>query len=196
VDHRPVNDREIVVFRCRGFSAWLLGMLAGTLVVPAAGQNLDAGKSPAQIFSEVCANCHRSSRDFRGGVSTSFLREHYTTSSDMASTMAAYLSGARSDPRAGQPPAARSPAAASAGNGRDSPTDTTRDARRPQIGDAKPGEGKPADPKSSASAPIGFSRTRPGSARAEAAAKPGPAIEAKPPAAAAPPPPPLEEFEE
>jgi len=165
----------------------------GALAAPAAGQNLDAGKPPAQIFSEVCANCHRSARDFRSGASSSFLREHYMTSSDMASTMATYLSSLRSDPRATNRP------------------EPARDARRgQQAGDAKPGDPKSADAKSSdaksgdakslAPSP-GPSRARPASARVDAV-KPATTAETKPPGAstapvaATAPAPPLEELEE
>jgi hypothetical protein len=197
----PSEDREIMVSRVWQFSPWVLGMLAGALVAPAAGQNLDAGKPAAQIFSEVCANCHRSARDFRNGASSSFLREHYTTGSDMASNMAAYLSAFRSDPRTPSQP--NRPASA-ATTRETSPADPAKDARRTQQtgdakGDSKPGDAKSGDAKSgdakSSPVPTGSGRTRPASARAEAV-KPATTAETKPPVAAAPPVPPLEDFEE
>jgi hypothetical protein len=168
----PADDREISLARVWPVLFWTL-LLAGALAAPAAGQNLDAGKPPSQIFSEVCASCHRSVRDFKGGVSSYFLREHYTTSADMASTMAAYLAGVRSDPRT--PPA--KPSGTTAVTGRE-PADNPRG--RPQ---------QTAEPKAAAPSP-GSSRTRPGTARADAA-KPAASAETKPPT-----PPPLEEFEE
>src|SRR5262249_33098251 len=60
-------------------------------------QDLTAGKTPAQLFNSDCAECHHSpsglarNRDVR--VLASFLREHYTTKSDTASALAAYVSG-------------------------------------------------------------------------------------------------------
>jgi hypothetical protein len=70
---------------------------------PADAQNLDAGKSPAQIFSDTCAVCHRSTRAV-GRTSAAFLRQHYMTGYEEASAMANYLSGVpSSDPRGAQP---------------------------------------------------------------------------------------------
>jgi len=110
-----------------------IGLLA--LLAPFAAadaQNLDAGKSAAQIFAEACSGCHRSPREVRGNASASFLREHYTTGGDMASTMAAYLAGSGADPRgpgAAQPKQKSAPATAS----RDSPEAV----RRPQQPEPK-----------------------------------------------------------
>jgi hypothetical protein len=61
--------------------------------------NLDAGKSAAQIFATTCSNCHRSAREIKR-TTTSFMREHYTTGSQEAAAMAAYLAGVGSDPKA------------------------------------------------------------------------------------------------
>jgi hypothetical protein len=191
----PADDREISLARIWPVLLWTLG-LGGALVSSAGAQNLDAGKPPSQIFAEGCANCHRSVRDFKNGVSVSFLREHYTTSSDMASTMAAYLAGVRSDPRSASP--APKSNGTTAATPREPPaTENPRDRRTQQSGDSKPAP-QTGDPKAASQAgdpkatPPGSSRTRPGTARAEAA-KPGTAGETKPPAAA---PPALEEFEE
>lgn len=72
--------------------AFALGW-AGT--IPARAQNLEAGKSPSQIFSSTCSLCHKTSRGLLKSVSPGslpgFLRQHYTTSSDMASAMSAYV---------------------------------------------------------------------------------------------------------
>jgi hypothetical protein len=159
--------------------------LSGAVAVPAAAQNLDAGKPPSQIFAEGCAGCHRSVRDFKNGVSASFLREHYTTSSDMASTMAAYLAGVRADPRS-SPPSPKSSGAAATTAREPASTDNPRDRRTQQSGDSKPVSQAP-DPKAT---PPGSRATRPATARAEAT-KPATPAETKPPV-----PPPLEEFEE
>jgi hypothetical protein len=66
--------------------------------------NLEAGKSPSQIFAGTCSACHKSPRGLLKSVSASalpgFLRQHYTTSSDMASLLASYLvSNGASDTR-------------------------------------------------------------------------------------------------
>jgi hypothetical protein len=190
------QQREIIVSRVRRFSPRSAGMVLGLVIAaplaPALGQNLDAGKPAAQIFSEVCANCHRSAREFRNNPGASFLREHYTTNSDMASTMAAYLSGT-GDRGAGGPQPKRSPGAASAPAGgttaaRDAPaTDTARDPRRAPQTDPKPDAKTDAKADARTSPPSGVTRPRPGSAQTTAEVKP---------AGAPPPRPVLEEFEE
>jgi len=83
--------------------SWLAAVAATIAATPAAAQgNIDAGRTPAQLFADTCAACHRSTRDIRR-PSAGFLRQHYTAGSDEAAAMANYLSGAASDPRAGQP---------------------------------------------------------------------------------------------
>jgi hypothetical protein len=177
-DHRSAEQREITVSRFRRLSPWVLGVLAAAPLAPAFGQNLDAGKPASQIFSEVCANCHRSPRELRSNAGSSFLREHYTTGSDMASTMAAYLSSV-GGPGAPQPK--RQPPAATTTT-RDAPAaDPSRDPRRAQ---------QTAEPKA-LPAPPGSARGRPASARADAETKP---LGSPPPPA--PVQPVLEEFEE
>ena len=70
----------------------LIGCLAA---IPVRAQNLEAGKSPSQIFSGTCAACHKTPRGLLktvpAGSLPGFLRQHYTTSSDMASQLGAYL---------------------------------------------------------------------------------------------------------
>ncbi|WP_262048516.1 hypothetical protein [Bradyrhizobium sp. Bra78] len=57
--------------------------------------NLEAGKSPSQIFAQTCTACHKSPRGLLKSVAPGslpgFLRQHYTTSSDMAGVLASYL---------------------------------------------------------------------------------------------------------
>ena len=61
----------------------------------AQAQNLEAGKSPSQIFTGTCNVCHKSPRGLLKTVAPGslpgFLRQHYTTSSDMAGVLASYL---------------------------------------------------------------------------------------------------------
>ena len=63
--------------------------------VPARAQNLDAGKSPSQIFSGTCTACHKSPRGLlktiAPGSLPGFLRQHYTTSPEMAGVLSSYL---------------------------------------------------------------------------------------------------------
>jgi hypothetical protein len=70
----------------------LIGCLAA---IPAQAQNLEAGKSPSQIFAGTCNACHKSPRGLLktvpAGSLPSFLRQHYTTSSEMASLLSAFL---------------------------------------------------------------------------------------------------------
>jgi hypothetical protein len=169
------------VSRLWRFSPWVLAVLAAAPLAPAFGQNLDAGKSGAQIFSEVCSNCHRSPRELRGNPGTSFLREHYTTGSEMASTMSAYLSGAGAGAGAPQkrPPGSVTPGAATTTTTRETPApDSARDPRRAQQQTAEP-KVSPAPPPSAKGRPVSTSTA-----------------EIKPVAAPSPARPALEEFEE
>ena len=72
----------------------LIGCLAPALA-PVQAQNLEAGKSPSQIFAGACTACHKSPRGLLrtvpAGSLPGFLREHYTTSSGMASLLSNYL---------------------------------------------------------------------------------------------------------
>jgi hypothetical protein len=66
-----------------------------TAVGVRAQENLDRGKSPSQIFSGTCSACHKSPRGLLKNVQPSslpgFLRQHYTTGSEMASLLAGFL---------------------------------------------------------------------------------------------------------
>ena len=84
----------------------LIGCFAA-VPVRAQTQNLEAGKSPSQIFAGTCNACHKSPRGLLKTVSAGslpgFLRQHYTTSSDMASLLSSYLvSNGASDTRGNQ----------------------------------------------------------------------------------------------
>ena len=77
-----------------------------------AQENLDAGKTPAQLFASDCSVCHQSPKGLAKGTNSSslsgFLRQHYTSSQQNAATIAAYLlSGAG----AGEPRPLRQPTA-------------------------------------------------------------------------------------
>src|SRR6516165_10976865 len=74
--------------------------------VRAQAQNLEAGKSPSQLFAGTCNACHRTPRGLLKTVPasslSSFLRQHYTTSPAMAGVLATYLiSNGATDTRLG-----------------------------------------------------------------------------------------------
>jgi hypothetical protein len=74
-------------------AASLIGCLMAT--VSQAQQNLDAGKSPLQIFNGNCSACHKSARGLLRTVAPGslpgFLRQHYTTGSEMAQMLSGYV---------------------------------------------------------------------------------------------------------
>src|ERR1700731_2237193 len=85
----------------------LIGCFAA---VPAWAQatNLEAGKSPSQIFAGTCTACHKGPRGLLktvpAGSLQGFLRQHYTTSPQMASLLASFLvSNGAADTRYAQP---------------------------------------------------------------------------------------------
>lgn len=86
-------------------------------VTYAAAQNLDAGKSPAKLFADGCATCHRSPRGLAKGrfslTLSWFLKDHYATSVDSAKALATYLvSVDESPPRGAAKPGAKPPRSA------------------------------------------------------------------------------------
>jgi hypothetical protein len=90
----------------RALSLATVTLLIGCLTagVARAVENLDAGKSPSQIFSNTCSACHKSPRGLLKNTPASslpgFLRQHYTTGTDMASVLSTYLiSNGAADPR-------------------------------------------------------------------------------------------------
>jgi len=93
---------------------WMMAIWAAVPVTPAGAQgNIDAGKTPAQIFGDTCAACHRSARELRR-PSASFMRTHYTTGSEEASAMANYLAGVATGSAQSKQPPRQQPADASA----------------------------------------------------------------------------------
>jgi hypothetical protein len=96
--------------------ATVMLLIGGFAAAPVRAQNLEAGKSPSQIFAGTCAACHKGARGLLKTVAPGslpgFLRQHYTTSSEMASVLSAYLvSNGAADTRyiGGQPKQARDP---------------------------------------------------------------------------------------
>ena len=76
-----------------GFSSLALAFASSA----GAQGNLDQGKTGAQLYASACATCHKSVQSVSRtkwlfGLE-SFLREHYTSSSESAAILAAYLKG-------------------------------------------------------------------------------------------------------
>ncbi|MHC2619852.1 chemotaxis protein histidine kinase CheA [Bradyrhizobium huanghuaihaiense] len=73
----------------------LLIGFGATDAVLAQATNLEAGKTPSQLFAQTCNACHKSPRGLLKSVAPGslpgFLRQHYTTSPDMAGILASYL---------------------------------------------------------------------------------------------------------
>jgi len=117
------------------------GLLAAAGVA-SAQENLDAGKSGAQLYQSNCAICHKSAQalDKSGGGLfglESFLREHYTSSRESAAAISAYLN------TVGGGPAQAHPVRKKAGKKKEAKPET-----KPDSKDAKPAEAKPEEKKS------------------------------------------------
>jgi len=127
---------------------WLaIGVLALVFSGAAGAQeNLDQGKSGAQLYASDCAICHKSPPNLgsAGGIFglESFLREHYTASRESAATIAAYLRGME---RAAPPASARGRV----------PKRTAKGEERGRRHESTPTHAAPSAPKSSAAKPDG-----------------------------------------
>src|SRR5262245_58066148 len=168
----------------------MVAICAALQVTPATAQgNIDAGKSPAQIFGDTCSACHRSAREFQR-ISAGFLRTHYTAGSEEASAMANYLVGIANE--AARPSQPKRPPAEVGKQQPQPPHQQQQPPPRhaPEQAKAAQGQGQgQAKGRQGATAQA----TRP--AAAEERPTPGP-LRPPPPAPAAPPAPVLEPFEE
>jgi len=117
----------------------------------AQAENLDAGKSAAQLFSSNCSVCHSSVRGLAKGQAGSglqgFLRQHYTTGVDMAKLLANYVNanGGSGSARLGGAPA-------NAGAAPSVPRQVDLPPRRPGPGDVADKPASASDAKASAQA--------------------------------------------
>jgi cytochrome c len=130
------------------------GLLAAAGVA-SAQENLDAGKSGAQLYQSNCAICHKSAQalDKSGGGLfglESFLREHYTSSRESAAAISAYLN------TVGGGPAQAHPVRKKAGKKKEAKPETKPDAK-----DGKPAEAKPEEEKPDEKKPDGKSGDKP-----------------------------------
>jgi hypothetical protein len=129
----------------RALSLATVTLLIGCLTagVARAGENLDAGKSPSQIFSNTCSACHKSPRGLLKNTPASslpgFLRQHYTTGTDMAAVLSSYLIS-NGPPTPGiRARISRSRRTPSRTEGRISPTGSVAGSRRPHLRRRLPG---------------------------------------------------------
>jgi len=127
--------------------SWICAAVAGAAFLAAAGaasaqENLDAGKSGAQLYASNCAICHKSAQALNksgGGLFglDSFLREHYTSSRESAAAISAYLNTVGGGPADARPAKKR----------------TSSGKKKEPRHDAKPSDAKPSDTKPSDAKP-------------------------------------------
>jgi hypothetical protein len=151
---------EIAVGRRFASAMTLLAALAAPAAY--AQVNIDQGKAPAQIYDSDCAACHKSIRGLANGrgasALTSFLSEHYTSSSKEAAALAAYVlsggGGVGTPAPAHAPKMKPEPTTASAEEPKD------RDTKRPAKPEADQGPGvpKPQRPSATNQKPDGASQ--------------------------------------
>ena len=136
-----------------------IGLALGALVLAFASgagaqENLDKGKSGAQLFASDCAICHKTTAGLsRGRILglESFLREHYTASRESAGALAAYIQATdRGPPPAAAKQVKRTPKGDKKGDEKKPEAGKPGDAK---SGDAKPAEAMPAEAKPSEAKP-------------------------------------------
>jgi hypothetical protein len=144
-----------------------IGLTVGGLALALAGspffagdawaqENLDQGKSGAQLFASDCAICHKTTAGLSKGRILGldgFLREHYTASRESAATIAAYIQATDKGPAAPAPARATKKGA---GKGDDKSKGVDKKSDKPgdaKSGDTKPAEAKPAEAKPAESNP-------------------------------------------
>jgi len=148
------------------FGAAILALLMG----PARTQeNLDSGKTPAQLYASDCAICHKTARGLSkaGGPFglQGFLREHYTASREAAAAIAAYVTamdqGApapeRAAKRGGKPKEARKPGEAKSSTPKSETKSESKSGPKSEANGSEPAkpseEHKPVEAKAEAAKP-------------------------------------------
>lgn len=151
----------------------LIGCVAGGRAW-AQATNLEAGKTPSQLFAQTCSACHKSPRGLLKSVAAGslpgFLRQHYTTSSDMAGVLASYLvSNGAADTRytGGQPKGGKEANSSATQSGAPDQLDRSgrRQHRPPQEvpgSEAEPRQAAKPDSKSDAETAHAKRHARPG----------------------------------
>jgi hypothetical protein len=166
------------------------GVLAlAIMVAPASAQeNLDQGKTAAQLFASDCAICHKSPNGLgkAGGLFglDSFLRLHYTASRESAAVLAKYLQAYANAPEPGTKKTKRSAKSPDKEKSNKKPAEAkSSNEKLGKDKDAKPAEAK-TEPKAEPKKEIKDSARAAPKAESKAEAKPGlksePKVEAKP----------------
>jgi hypothetical protein len=120
-------------------------MVLALSTAASAQEDLEQGKSAAQLFASDCGICHKSAQAVvkNGYPTEAFLRVHYTSSRAIASALFAYLRGIqRAEAATAGPKRSKSKANAKEGGGKHE-----RKAARPESRSGKP-ESKAAKPES------------------------------------------------
>jgi hypothetical protein len=130
------------------YEHWPMAVAAVSIFIglnPAASaqDDLERGKSGAQIFANDCALCHKTPQAvLKGGApGEGFLRQHYTSSRESAASVAAYLRGIRAPVSAGGGSKSKSTARP---QGKGAPKATGEHAKDKNKKEAKPADQKPA----------------------------------------------------
>jgi hypothetical protein len=167
----------------RRFGAAMAVLTVWAMGPAVAQENLDQGKTAAQLYASDCAICHKSpnglAKRLTPFVLDNFLRQHYTASRESAAVISAYLRGLDSQPapkrerkskrkaKASEPKlqphkqtGAKSsdakPSATKESDAKPSESKTKASAEKNEEGKAsspKPGEAKPAETKPAAPQP-------------------------------------------
>lgn len=142
-----------------------VAVLAICAVAPTAAQeNLDQGKTPAQLYASDCAICHKSPYGLTKRLGPygldSFLREHYTASRESAAVISAYLRDIGRKPAPKRSPRRKAKAS--------EPKLPPRKPAEAKSSDAKPSETKPPKTKASESKP---SHAKPSESKTKASAE-------------------------
>jgi cytochrome c len=148
------SERWMATVNCKReiTSAVLVLSFAG---LACAQENLDSGKTGAQLYASNCAICHKTPQSLgRGGIFglSGFLREHYAASRESAAAIAAYIESTGRGALPGK--AART---AKKGDKNKKPGVKTNDTNprnsksQATTEEAKPADAKPADAKPSES---------------------------------------------
>ena len=158
-------------------------------VAAGAQENLDQGKSPAQLFASDCAICHKSPQGLAkaGGILglDRFLREHYTASKETATAIANYLKAmdtgpaapARATKRAAKGDEKKKTSGKPEEKGTDKPdAKAASPASESKSPEAKPSEARPSETKSSEPKPADIVAPEPKAG----GSKPSPAGDSKP----------------
>ncbi len=130
-------------------------LLALALAAPVdAQENLDSGKTGAQLFAANCALCHKSPQALsKSGGLSGFLREHYASSRETATVIATYLESLGPAPGKRGGATKREEKAKTSGPKTSAPKiepkiePKSKAKRESKTAEPKSGEGKPAEPK-------------------------------------------------